>query len=64
MSDVFSGVSALLFVTIVSFFVTRVKFDVGVLAPEDFSVSNLLPRGFTVGVLVFAVLFHWHEKLT
>ena len=25
-------------------------------------MSNLLLRGFTVGVLVFAVLFHWHEK--
>ena len=28
---------------------------------RGFSVSNLLLRGFTVGVLVFAVLFHLHE---
>ena len=61
MSDV---PSAPLFVDAVCIFVAcAVEFEVGVLAPEDFSVSNLPLRGFTVGVLVFAILFHLHEKL-
>ena len=48
--------SAPLFVDAVSIFVAcAVEFQVGVLAPENFSVSNLPLRGF--GVLVFAVLF-------
>ena len=47
MSDV---VSNPLFVAAVSFFVARVDwFQVGVLSPEDFSVSNLPLRGFTAG---------------
>ena len=37
------------------FLACAVEFQVGVLAPENFSVSNLPLRGF--GVLVFAVLF-------
>ena len=36
-----------LFFAAVSFFVARVEFQVGVLAPEDFSVSSLPLRGFT-----------------
>ena len=47
MSDV---LSAPLFVAAVSFFVARVDFQLGVLAPEDsVSVSNLPLRGFTAG---------------
>ena len=45
-----SDVSAPLFVATVSFLVARVDwFQVGVLAPEDFSVSNLPLWGFTAG---------------
>ena len=57
-------VSAPLFVAAVSFVVARVDwFQVGVLAPEDFSVSNLLLWGFTAGrwiqrsCVCFSVLF-------
>ena len=49
--------SAPLFVDAVSIFVgCAVEFQVGVLAPEDFSVSNLPLRGLTIR---FAVLFVW-----
>ena len=55
--------SAPLFVAAVSFFVARAKFQVGVLAPEVFRCEKSTPAtGFTVGVLVFAVLFHLHER--
>ena len=41
--------SAPLFVDAVSIFVAwAVEFQVGVLAPEDFSVSNFPPRGLTI----------------
>ena len=57
-------VSAPLFVAAVSFVVARVDwFQVGVLAPEDFSVSNLPLWGFTAGrwiqrsCVCFSVLF-------
>ena len=64
MSDV---LSAPLFVAAVSFFVARVDFQVGVLAPEDsVSVSNFpcedLQPVVEFGVLAFAVLLHLHEK--
>ena len=45
--------SAPLFVDAVSIFVAcAVEFQVGVLAPEDFSVSNLPLRGLTIRLVV------------